>query len=573
MKKSILLSILLVSVLSLFSQNHWQPNPYQFPDNMNAIAVINLNGIEQTSTDLEIGVFCDDECRGSERIAYYESIDRHLVFLTMYGAYHDPFEFKLYDHAIGRELDVTCDNEEWFVSNRILGELFDPYVFEFHGGTATVTVEASPANAGMVDGGGEYELGSACTVCAMPNFIHDFVRWECEGQAVSTDACYTFNVTGDCTMTAIFELRTHTVDLHVSPDENAGTVEGGGVFTEGDNCTAIATANYGYSFIDWKEYGVTVSTNPTYTFAVMDDRNLTACFEPNSYVLSADVVPQNGGTVSGTGTYTFGQTVTLTATPASSYYFINWMEADTLFSTNPSIDILVNADRHFVVTFAEDCRTIDATADPEEGGNVTGAGNYIVGSSCTLTANANPGYSFMRWTENGQTVSNSRVYTFTVDANRELVAHFMAVPYEISVTVDPQAGGTVTGAGVYYYGDMVTLTISPAPLYYFMGWYENGECISEEISLSFAVERDRSLTAVLMQDDEVGDSQPTIMAYPNPVSNRLYVKNTSESILRLYDLQGHLLIETEEDSIDMSTLPAGLYLLNLDGMKSVIVKE
>ena len=67
---------------------------------------------------------------------------------------------------------------------------------------------------------------------------------------------------------------------------------------------------------------------------------------------------------------------------------------------------------------------VDATANPTVGGNVTGAGSYTQGASCTLTATANTGYTFSNWTENGVVVSTSATYTFTVNANRTLVANF-----------------------------------------------------------------------------------------------------------------------------------------------------
>ena len=67
---------------------------------------------------------------------------------------------------------------------------------------------------------------------------------------------------------------------------------------------------------------------------------------------------------------------------------------------------------------------IEATASPNYGGTVGGAGTFTVGSQCTLTATPRQGYAFVGWTENGEVVSTSRVFTFDVDANRDLVANF-----------------------------------------------------------------------------------------------------------------------------------------------------
>ncbi|MCB7406730.1 InlB B-repeat-containing protein, partial [Bacteroides uniformis] len=45
------------------------------------------------------------------------------------------------------------------------------------------------------------------------------------------------------------------------------------------------------------------------------------------------------------------------------------------------------------------------------------------GSSCTVTASANSGYSFDGWYEGSSKVSSSSSYTFTVSSNRTLRFH------------------------------------------------------------------------------------------------------------------------------------------------------
>ena len=74
---------------------------------------------------------------------------------------------------------------------------------------------------------------------------------------------------------------------------------------------------------------------------------------------------------------------------------------------------------------------IDVTANPAVGGTISGGGTYEQGQSCTVTATANAGYTFTNWTENGTVVSTDATYTFTVNANRTLVANFAGsgLPY------------------------------------------------------------------------------------------------------------------------------------------------
>ena len=67
---------------------------------------------------------------------------------------------------------------------------------------------------------------------------------------------------------------------------------------------------------------------------------------------------------------------------------------------------------------------ITLAANPTEGGSVRGAGSYADGTEITVRAAANTGYNFVNWTENGNAVSTDAEYTFTVTADRDLVANF-----------------------------------------------------------------------------------------------------------------------------------------------------
>ena len=68
--------------------------------------------------------------------------------------------------------------------------------------------------------------------------------------------------------------------------------------------------------------------------------------------------------------------------------------------------------------------TISVSCSPSEGGTVIGSGIYQEGQSCTLTATANTGYTFSNWTEKDAVISTDATYSFTVDADRALVANF-----------------------------------------------------------------------------------------------------------------------------------------------------
>ncbi len=83
---------------------------------------------------------------------------------------------------------------------------------------------------------------------------------------------------------------------------------------------------------------------------------------------------------------------------------------------------------------------ITATANPTAGGTVTGGGTYEAGQTCTLTATANTGYHFVRWTKNGTQVSTSSTYSFTVNGNGAYVANFASNGGEVTQTSNFTSG-------------------------------------------------------------------------------------------------------------------------------------
>ena len=71
----------------------------------------------------------------------------------------------------------------------------------------TITVESSDQAGGSASGGGVVSRGMTVTVTVEAAAVdgYHFVNWQENGQTVSESASYTFTVTGDRTLTAVFE--------------------------------------------------------------------------------------------------------------------------------------------------------------------------------------------------------------------------------------------------------------------------------------------------------------------------------------------------------------------------------
>lgn len=110
---------------------HWTWDHNLYPDNSTYVAVINIDGEEQRSDQLEIGAFHEGTCRGSIICEYDDRKDRYFAYLTINGENGMVMNFRLWDHAINRERDVTCGVSYTFKPNEIFGKPSDPYVFPF----------------------------------------------------------------------------------------------------------------------------------------------------------------------------------------------------------------------------------------------------------------------------------------------------------------------------------------------------------------------------------------------------------------------------------------------------------
>ena len=361
--------------------------------------------------------------------------------------------------------------------------------------TYTITVSANPANGGTVTGGGTYQQGQSCTVSATANNGYVFTNWTENGSVVSNNANYTFTVNGNRTLVAHF-IRTYTITVSANPS-NGGTVTGGGAYQQGQSCTVSATANNGYVFTNWTENGNVVSTSANYTFTVNGNRTLVAHFN-RMYTITVSANPTDGGTVAGGGSYQQGQSCTVVATAADGYTFSNWTENGNVVNTNANYTFVVNGDRTLVANFTllpPDTYNINVSANPSDGGIVTGGGTYPEGESCTVSATANEGFAFVNWTEGSNVVSSDASYTFTVTGNRTLVANFQANSYTITVKADPQEGGTVSGGGTYQQGQSCTVKAVANSGYAFINWTEDGNQVSDDPSYTFTVTGDRILVA------------------------------------------------------------------------------
>ncbi len=190
---------------------------------------------------------------------------------------------------------------------------------------------------------------------------------------------------------------------------------------EGRTTDDMTFPHNGNTFVDWNfdtiwAADVNDSRNHGYPYL----RGVTP--EPGTITVAAH--PSEGGTVGGGGTFPLGTGVTVTADPAENYHFVNWTQNGQDVSASAGYTFVVSGNRELTAHFALDQHQITVSATPEAAGIVSGGGSYSHGSLAEVSAAPHENYRFINWTENGNVVSTSAIYSFTVQGPRDLTAHF-----------------------------------------------------------------------------------------------------------------------------------------------------
>jgi hypothetical protein len=158
-----------------------------------------------------------------------------------------------------------------------------------------------------------------------------------------------------------------------------------------------------------------------------NNRQLTANFAINTYQLT--YMAGDNGRIVGLSAQTVehGQDGSeVMAFADEGFHFVQWCDGST---DNPRFDHTVTDNIHVTAFFAINVYTIQARANNDNYGLITGEGDYEHGQTTTLIATSSDteNFIFINWTENNLEVHDQAVYSFTAISNRTLLANFQNV--------------------------------------------------------------------------------------------------------------------------------------------------
>ncbi len=316
-----------------------------------------------------------------------------------------------------------------------------------------ITVEPNDPLMGTTTGSGTYGYNAPVTMTATAYDGYHFLKWN-DG---NTQNPRYMAAVRDTSFTAIFVSNVSTITVgNANPDW--GNVSGSGVYYYMNLVSLTATPMYGYHFSRWNDGN---TQNPR-TITVMQDSSFTAYFAVNTYSIVGTSNSTAMGSVTGGGSYTYLHEMSLTATPAFGYHFVQWNDQNT---DNPRT-ITVTRDSAFTAQFAANSYSITAEPNNPTMGSAYGSGTYNFNTMATLTAVAEYGYHFTQWSDG--VTDNPR--TVTVQNSATYTAQFEINSYILTVQSSNPAIGTTSGGGSYNYLTPVNITANPNAGYHFTQW-------------------------------------------------------------------------------------------------------
>lgn len=332
----------------------------------------------------------------------------------------------------------------------------------------------SSATGGVKEGTYYRDTSVTLTAKAAPTG-YDFVGWYEGSNLVSTSLSFAVTLTANRTLVAKYKIKSYTVNA-TSEDTNKGTVSPAGQIVEhGANATVVATPKTAYNFAGWYNGSTKVSSNASYTFAVIANISLTAKFTIKTFTTTT--ANSTGGTASvNKSSVEYGGSAIWTATPSTGYNFSKWSNGST---TNPLTVSNITANTHITPVFVLKSYTV--TWNPNGGSvsptSTTKTHGSTLGTLPTPTraADAQYTYTFKGWftaATGGTQISAST----TVTGNVIYYAHWTATRRSYTINYQTTYGSLNRISQSVAYGSKGSCTLTMPSndaqyTYTFQGWY------------------------------------------------------------------------------------------------------
>jgi len=191
--------------------------------------------------------------------------------------------------------DFTLTNSPLATAGTSGGPIGDPRWIKEVANAVTLTAAPSLAVAGSVTPTSqEYSKDAEATVSATANYGYRFKEWQVGGSKVSEANPYTFTITDDIALTAVFEaVTTYTLTINkYGEGANWGKIilnpePINGIYEENEVVTVSIMPNSVTSFVKWQDNGTELSRQITMT----DNTTVSATFDLIPFIVGWNFDP------------------------------------------------------------------------------------------------------------------------------------------------------------------------------------------------------------------------------------------------------------------------------------------
>lgn len=247
------------------------------------------------------------------------------------------------------------------------------------------------------------------------------------------------------------------------------------------SCT-IDGGSYNFSKGTQLAYRLKVSSNVSSRVAktTLSTFKMSIDYAALNYIVTVNISPPGGGTAIGGGTYGYGTTASVTATPSAGYVFKGWAnQSGNITTTSNPYSFLVNNNTTFSAVFELQTFTVNwKNGDTilETDTNVSyGSTPEYNGAMPTKPPDNEHIYTFSGWNPVVGAITSDTTYTAQFDATKRM--------YSVAVTAFPKEGGNVSGGNDFGYNASVILTAVPADDYVFLSWNDGVTSSSRQITV------------------------------------------------------------------------------------------
>ena len=321
------------------------------------------------------------------------------------------------------------------------------------------------------------------------------VNFNCNGEGHYATAAkpVTFTVTNEKPydgLQVFLDVASYTGSFTIKFEGPTGTAEApsesiaDAVYAVGDAVTAPQKS--GYTFVGWYDAdGTKLSEEGSFDFAMPafdPDAVYTAKWQRCATKLAVN--DADAGSVSGLeGTTVVGAEMTVTAETNPGYTFIGWYNGDEKVADTLTYEFTMSAEN--VTYIAKWIKVVIESEDETKGTVSELTEEYLPGEKVSVTAETNPGYTFIGWYNGDEKVADSLTYEFIMPAED---VTYTAKWIKVSVVSEDTSKGTVSKlTEKYLLGDEVSVTATTKAGYTFIGWYNGDEKVADTLTYEFTM--------------------------------------------------------------------------------------